>query len=84
MSLWDDSEANMLWLDSDYPLNKDPSIPGVNRGPCRTDTGSPEYLRGTRLRRNGNWCCVVFFLDGCSPFSALFKSRICCLHLACF
>jgi len=45
MSLWDDSEANMLWLDSDYPLGKDPSIPGVNRGPCRTDTGKPAYLR---------------------------------------
>jgi cellulose 1,4-beta-cellobiosidase len=21
LSLWDDHEANMLWLDSDYPLN---------------------------------------------------------------
>mmetsp|Transcript_57184 Transcript_57184/g.136279 ORF Transcript_57184/g.136279 Transcript_57184/m.136279 type:complete len:483 (-) Transcript_57184:60-1508(-) len=45
MSLWDDEEANMLWLDSDYPLNKDPSIPGVSRGPCATDTGLPAYLR---------------------------------------
>ena len=45
MSLWDDAEANMLWLDSDYPLNKDPSIPGVNRGPCNTDSGKPSYLR---------------------------------------
>ena len=45
MSLWDDAEANMLWLDSDYPLDKDSSIPGVNRGPCRTDTGKPAYLR---------------------------------------
>ena len=45
MSLWDDAEANMLWLDSDYPLDKDPSTPGVDRGPCRTDTGKPPYLR---------------------------------------
>ena len=22
MSLWDDHEVNMLWLDSDYPLNR--------------------------------------------------------------
>mmetsp|Transcript_5940 Transcript_5940/g.10773 ORF Transcript_5940/g.10773 Transcript_5940/m.10773 type:complete len:478 (+) Transcript_5940:72-1505(+) len=45
MSLWDDSEANMLWLDADYPTDKDPSLPGVNRGPCRTDTGLPAFLR---------------------------------------
>merc|ERR1712038_767170 len=41
MSLWDDHDANMLWLDSNYPLDKDPSIPGVNRGPCPTDSGDP-------------------------------------------
>jgi len=41
MSMWDDHDANMLWLDSDYPLDKDPSIPGVNRGPCPTDSGDP-------------------------------------------
>ena len=41
MSLWDDHEANMLWLDSNYPLDKDPSIPGVNRGPCPEDSGVP-------------------------------------------
>eukprot|EP00438_Fugacium_kawagutii_P025437 Skav204282 [mRNA] locus=scaffold409:225873:227324:+ [translate_table: standard] len=45
MSLWDDAEANMLWLNSNYPLDKDPSTPGVNRGPCRTSTGKPAYLR---------------------------------------
>ena len=22
MSLWDDHDANMLWLDSDYPLDR--------------------------------------------------------------
>jgi cellulose 1,4-beta-cellobiosidase len=42
MSLWDDHDANMLWLDSNYPLDKDPSIPGVNRGPCPEDSGVPE------------------------------------------
>jgi len=41
MSLWDDHDANMLWLDSNYPLDKDPSEPGVNRGPCPTDSGVP-------------------------------------------
>lgn len=42
MSLWDDHAANMLWLDSDYPLEADPSKPGVNRGPCPRDSGKPE------------------------------------------
>merc|ERR1719369_2648926 len=41
MSLWDDHAANMLWLDSNYPLDKDPSEPGVARGPCPTDSGVP-------------------------------------------
>merc|ERR1719317_1243373 len=31
MSMWDDHDANMLWLDSNYPLDKDPSEPGVGR-----------------------------------------------------
>ena len=42
MSLWDDHDANMLWLDSNYPPDKDPSIPGVNRGPCPEDSGVPD------------------------------------------
>jgi cellulose 1,4-beta-cellobiosidase len=45
-SLWDDSLANMLWLDADYPTNVDPaSHPGVSRGPCKSSTGSPSYVR---------------------------------------
>merc|ERR1712232_262240 len=45
MSLWDDSLAGMLWLDSDYPLDKPAGTPGVARGPCQTTTGKPSYLR---------------------------------------
>ena len=41
MSLWDDHAANMLWLDSNYPLNKSPSTPGVARGTCSTSSGKP-------------------------------------------
>ncbi|KAJ3125775.1 hypothetical protein HK098_008235 [Nowakowskiella sp. JEL0407] len=41
MSVWDDHEANMLWLDSSYPLDKDASAPGVARGACSTDSGKP-------------------------------------------
>ena len=39
--MWDDHDANMLWLDSDYPLDKDPSTTGVNRGTCPTVSGDP-------------------------------------------
>ena len=41
MSMWDDHDANMLWLDGNYPSDKDPSVPGVSRGPCPEDSGDP-------------------------------------------
>lgn len=41
LSVWDDYAANMLWLDSDYPTDSDPSSPGVSRGPCATTSGVP-------------------------------------------
>jgi cellulose 1,4-beta-cellobiosidase len=41
LSLWDDYAVNMLWLDSSYPADKDPSTPGVTRGPCATTSGKP-------------------------------------------
>lgn len=39
MSVWDDHAANMLWLDSTYPV--DGSGPGVERGSCDTGSGVP-------------------------------------------
>ena len=41
MSVWDDHAANMLWLDSDYPVDADASKPGVSRAPCSTSPGVP-------------------------------------------
>ena len=41
MSLWDDHEANMLWLDSSYPTDADPAQPGIARGSCPTTSGVP-------------------------------------------
>merc|ERR1712178_671221 len=41
LSLWDDHDVNMLWLDSDYPTDQDPSTPGVARGSCATSSGKP-------------------------------------------
>jgi len=44
MSLWDDHDVNMLWLDSDFPLDQDRNKPGVQRGPCSRDSGNPEEV----------------------------------------
>lgn len=44
LSLWDDYSVNMLWLDSDYPTDADPSMPGVSRGTCATDSGNPSEV----------------------------------------
>ncbi|PFH53666.1 glycoside hydrolase family 7 protein [Amanita thiersii Skay4041] len=41
MNLWNDHEANMLWLNSNYSLDKDSSLPGVAHGPCSSSAGLP-------------------------------------------
>jgi cellulose 1,4-beta-cellobiosidase len=41
LSLWDDHDVHMLWLDSDYPTTSDPTKPGISRGPCATSSGVP-------------------------------------------
>lgn len=41
LSVWDDHDVNMLWLDSTFPIDKDPSLPGVARGSCATTSGVP-------------------------------------------
>jgi cellulose 1,4-beta-cellobiosidase len=41
MSLWDDHEAFMLWLDSNYPVAGSATKPGIARGSCSTDSGKP-------------------------------------------
>jgi len=46
LSLWDDVEVNMLWLDSAYPLDKGITEPGVKRGECPGgDESTPTYVR---------------------------------------
>ena len=41
MSIWDDYAADMLWLDSTYPVGANASTPGAVRGTCATDSGIP-------------------------------------------
>lgn len=46
VSLWDDVEVNMLWLDSAFPLDKPKDKPGILRGDCPGGQEStPEYVR---------------------------------------
>ncbi|KAK7036087.1 glycosyl hydrolase family 7-domain-containing protein [Favolaschia claudopus] len=47
LSIWDDYEANMLWLDSDYPTNASATAPGVSRGPCSATSGDPKTVEST-------------------------------------
>ncbi|KAF5359540.1 hypothetical protein D9756_003282 [Leucocoprinus leucothites] len=44
LSVWDDHAVNMLWLDSSYPTDADPSKPGIARGTCSTDSGVPSEI----------------------------------------
>jgi len=39
MSIWDDHDANMLWLDSTYPTDK--TSWGGPRGTCDINSGKP-------------------------------------------
>jgi len=41
LSLWDDHAVDMLWLDSNYPLDKPATAPGVARGTCDQSSGKP-------------------------------------------
>ncbi|KAF8148442.1 cellobiohydrolase I-II [Crassisporium funariophilum] len=41
LSIWDDHTANMLWLDSTYPVAGNPATPGIKRGTCATSSGVP-------------------------------------------
>eukprot|EP00420_Gonyaulax_spinifera_P030000 CAMPEP_0197872370 /NCGR_PEP_ID=MMETSP1439-20131203/2488_1 /TAXON_ID=66791 /ORGANISM="Gonyaulax spinifera, Strain CCMP409" /LENGTH=469 /DNA_ID=CAMNT_0043491361 /DNA_START=64 /DNA_END=1473 /DNA_ORIENTATION=- len=46
LSLWDDSQVNMLWLDAAYPTDQSATKPGVARGPCPGGFSStPSFLR---------------------------------------
>lgn len=44
LSIWDDHSVNMLWLDSTFPTDKEPTAPGVARGTCSIDSGKPSDI----------------------------------------
>lgn len=48
-AITEDQERHMLWLDSNWPVDANPTTPGVARGSCTTDSGHPQellYFRG--------------------------------------
>ena len=69
MSLWDDHDVNMLWLDSDFPLTKDRNSPGVQRGPCSTSSGKPTDVES----KNPN-SSVMYSNIKVGPIGSTFKS----------
>ncbi|KAL3446481.1 glycoside hydrolase [Aspergillus insuetus] len=44
LSIWDDHYASMMWLDSSYPVEADPSEPGIARGTCAHGAGDPDVV----------------------------------------
>ncbi len=60
MSLWDDHDANMLWLDSNYPTDADPSDPGVARGPCPEDSGVPANVEAEQPNASVTYLDIRF------------------------
>jgi cellulose 1,4-beta-cellobiosidase len=44
LSIWDDHNSSMMWLDSSYPEDADASEPGVARGTCEHGVGDPETV----------------------------------------
>ncbi|KAH9447026.1 hypothetical protein Pst134EA_029011 [Puccinia striiformis f. sp. tritici] len=45
MSIWDDGEAKMQWLDGTYPPGKSADTFGAKRGTCEANTGDPTTVR---------------------------------------
>jgi len=70
MSLWDDHYANMLWLDSTYPTDADPSAPGVARGDCPTSSGVPADVESKDANSQVKFSNIKF-----GPIGSTFKEN---------
>lgn len=67
MSLWDDHYANMLWLDSSYPIAK-AGQPGADRGTCDTSSGVPADVESKQASNQVTYCessCPLVSSLGC-------------------
>ncbi|KAL2259922.1 hypothetical protein VTK26DRAFT_6236 [Humicola hyalothermophila] len=59
MSIWDDHYANMLWLDSIYPPEKE-GTPGAARGPCPQTSGVPAEVEAQYPDAKVVWSNIRF------------------------
>nr|ATQ35967.1 cellobiohydrolase [Talaromyces piceae] len=69
MSLWDDHNSNMLWLDSTYPTNATDSTPGAARGTCSTDSGAPDDVESNSANASVTYSNIKF-----GPINSTFTS----------
>ncbi|KAJ5488550.1 Exoglucanase 1 [Penicillium diatomitis] len=67
MSLWDDHNSNMLWLDSTYPT--DSTALGAKRGTCDISSGSPDVVESQDANSY-----VVFSNIKTGPIGSTFNS----------
>ena len=67
MSLWDDHYANMLWLDSTYPVGS--TKPGAARGTCATTSGVPSDIEKSAGSSNVIYSNIKF-----GPIGSTFNS----------
>ncbi|KAK1759486.1 putative glycoside hydrolase [Echria macrotheca] len=68
MSLWDDHASNMLWLDSTFPVDADPSTPGKGRGTCDTSSGVPSDVESKQASDTVIYSNIKF-----GPIGSTFK-----------
>ncbi|KAK3401604.1 glycoside hydrolase [Sordaria brevicollis] len=68
MSLWDDHYANMLWLDSTFPVDADPEAPGKARGTCETSSGVPAEIESSQANNQVIYSNIKF-----GPIGSTFK-----------
>ncbi|KAI0141416.1 1,4-beta-D-glucan cellobiohydrolase B [Pestalotiopsis sp. NC0098] len=67
MSLWDDHAANMLWLDSTYPV--DSTSAGAARGTCATTSGVPADVESGQASSKVTYSNIKF-----GPINSTFTS----------
>ncbi|KAK9796926.1 putative Glucanase [Seiridium cardinale] len=59
MSIWDDHYANMLWLDSSYPVDE-AGTAGADRGDCATTSGVPSDVESSIPNAQVIWSNIRF------------------------
>merc|ERR1711976_1083748 len=75
MSLWDDHYANMLWLDSTYPVGS--SDPGAYRGACSADSGVPADVEVSQAKAHVKFSDIKF-----GPIGSTTGASFCSVSLA--